>query len=78
MSSDEKYWADRAIKREAYWKKQCREVIEKCLASQYNKTAQGIMKDIASLYGQFANENGLSIKEATALIRGKRSSGSGK
>ena len=71
MSSDEKYWADRAIKREAYWNKQCREVIEKRLASQYNKTAQSIMKDIAALYGQFADENGLSIKEATALIRGK-------
>lgn len=71
MSSDEKYWADRAIKREAYWNKQCREVIEKRLASQYNKTARSIMQDIAALYGQFADENGLSIKEATALIRGE-------
>ena len=71
MSSNEEYWEERAIKREAYWNKQSREKIEKGLTVQYRKTARNIIDDIAALYGRFADENGLSVKDAEALIHGR-------
>lgn len=67
---DENYWKDRATEREEYWYKQSREKIEKDLARQYRQSAQKIQDDIAALYGRFAKENGLSLKEATALLKG--------
>jgi len=67
---DENYWKDRATEREEYWYKQSREKIEKNLARQYRQSAQKIQDDIAALYGRFAKENGLSLKEATALLKG--------
>ena len=67
---DENYWKDRATEREEYWYKQSRDRIEKDLVRQYRQSAQKIQDDIAALYGRFAKENGLSLKEATALYSG--------
>ena len=67
---DENYWKDRATEREEYWYKQSRDRIEKDLVRQYRQSAQKIQDDIAALYGRFAKENGLSLKEATALLKG--------
>ena len=67
---DENYWKDRATEREEYWYKQSRDRIEKDLARQYRQSAQKMQDDIAALYGRFAKENGLSLKEATALLKG--------
>ena len=64
---NEEYWRDRAIEREAYWNKQSRDKVEKALARQYYNSMRRIQDDIAALYGRFADENGLSPKEARKL-----------
>lgn len=67
---NEEYWRDRAIEREAYWNKQSRDKVEKALARQYYNSMRRIQDDIAALYGRFADENGLSPKEARKLLEG--------
>lgn len=65
------YWRDRAIEREALWNNKSRSTVEKELAEQYRKAALAIQDDIAVLYGRFATDNGLTLKEAKALLTGR-------
>jgi SPP1 gp7 family putative phage head morphogenesis protein len=65
------YWRDRAIEREAFWNDKSRSTVENELAEQYRQAAQAIQNNIAALYGRFATENGLSVKDARALLKGK-------
>lgn len=64
------YWQERAIEREALWNQKSRATIEKELTEQYRKAALAIQDNIAVLYGRYASENGLTLKEARALLTG--------
>ena len=67
---NEEYWRDRAIEREAYWNTQSREKVEKALARHYYNAMRRIQDETAALYGRFADDNGLSLKEARKLLEG--------
>lgn len=69
-SENEEYWAKRAVEIEKAWHKRSQETIEKDLARYYEKALADIQKEIAVLYGRYAKDNKLGLKEAHALLTG--------
>lgn len=69
-SESEKYWAARAKAYEEYWYKHCQGTVEKELVKYYAQALADIQRDIAALYGRFAEDNKLSPADAHKLLTG--------
>ena len=69
-SEREKYWAARAKAYEEYWYKHCQGTVEKELVKYYAQALADIQRDIAALYGRFAEDNKLSPADAHKLLTG--------
>ena len=64
------YFASRALEREAHWNDVVTRELEEKVKLYYASTLEAIYREIAALYGKYADENGLSMQEARRLIRG--------
>lgn len=69
-SESEKYWAARAKAYEEAWYKHCQGTVEKELVKYYAQALADIQRDIAALYGRFAEDNKLSPADAHKLLTG--------
>lgn len=70
MNSKE-YFASRAIEREEYWNDLTTRELEEKVKLYYAQALEAIQREIAALYGRYADENGLTMQEARKLIRGR-------
>jgi len=71
MAGSSKYWEKRALEREARWTDKCQKEIEQEMARYYAASIREIEKDILVLYGRFAMDNGLSMRDARTLLHGQ-------
>ena len=67
----ETYWERRAKEREARWNEKCQKEIEQEMAKHYAAALRAIEKDILALYGTFAADNGLTMRDARKLLHGQ-------
>lgn len=70
QSEMERYWTARAKAYEEALYKQCQDTVEKELVKYYEQALADIQRDIAALYGRFAEDNQLSAAEAHKLLTG--------
>lgn len=59
------------MEREARWTDKCQKEIEQEMARYYAASIREIEKDILVLYGRFAMDNGLSMRDARTLLHGQ-------
>ena len=70
QSEMERYWTARAKAYEEALYKQCQDTVEKELVKYYEQALADIQRDIAALYGRFAEDNKLSPADAHKLLTG--------